>query len=95
VRFAEALRSPDEASVSEKDVRLGNLTGIWGAALIAIISEESLLISVSRTRKNFSASIGCNLAEWLLLILPKWIAANATKMRLLRLILHFTLNQQF
>lgn len=35
----------------------GNLTGIWGAALTIIISEEALLFSVSRTRKNFSASM--------------------------------------
>jgi hypothetical protein len=54
------------------------LTAIWGAALIVIISEESLLISVSRTRKNFSASMVVTLLSGCSSFLPKWIAAKAT-----------------
>jgi hypothetical protein len=52
------------------------LTGIWGAALTTIPLYDALLLSVSKTKKNFSASIGVTSLVSASPFSPDWIAAN-------------------
>jgi hypothetical protein len=61
--------------------RRGSSIGICGAPLITIglPSEEALLLSVSRNRKNFSASIGVTSLVNVSPFLSKWIACNSTR----------------